>query len=77
VPGQTPRPEISDDMRRAFRRMVETAELLKRIGVTDHRQVETPPGPAGFLMRLTAMFVEEDCSCGGEHLTSDHPEVHP
>lgn len=65
--------ELSDEGRRILRHVMETADMLKQIGVTDHRQVESRPGPEGFFTRLAALFAEGDqCPCGGEHIPSDH-----
>lgn len=64
---------LPPEARRALREVLDMADTLRTIGVTDHRQVQARPGPAGFLMRLAGLLAEPaQCECGGEHMPSDH-----
>ena len=68
--------EMDEEMRQVFRALIERADFLRSLGIMP-QQVQTTPGPMGFLERLAAQLADVECDCGRglEHFRGDHAEL--
>jgi hypothetical protein len=65
-----------EEMGKVFRALIERADFLRSLGLMPS-QVQTTPGPAGFLERIAAQLADVECECGMglEHFRGDHAEL--
>ena len=67
---------VCEECRNTARAVLARADLLRALGVQP-QQVESTPGPAGFLERVAAQLADVECDCkrGLPHLRGDHAEL--
>jgi len=66
--------ELRAEVRETLQHFLEIAKDYRRAGLK-MKDIKTPPGPSGFLLRFALFITEPECPCGGEHMECDHDEI--